>query len=152
MGTFTENYIVRGNLIISSENATTVFSTGFDVSDADSIIGVLTLSSAVGLSSAAAATTAMSMHAAGSATQSTSVSDAYVDLYGTSVVVTTASDYQLVCEVTNPQQKYVRFEIVGTTAIYSNLMVIVGKSQSAPVTALDNVITEQHVSPTTGTA
>jgi hypothetical protein len=150
-GNFVYNYIVRTNVVISSENATTAYSTGFDCSNADAIIGILALSSGVEVSSGAASSTAMSMHAAGGTVQSTASSDTYVDLTGTSVVPTTASDNLLVCEVTHPQHRYVRFEIVGTTAIYSHLTVI-RKMAVGPSTAPAYSVVEQHVSPTTGTA
>ena len=149
---FTDAYVIRGGVVVSSENATTAYSTGFDMSGYDSIVGILTLSSAVAVSSAAAASTAMSMHAAGGTVQSTASSDTYVDLEGTSVVITTASMNCLVCEVYKPRQRYVRFEIVGTTAIYSQLTVIRGQAQSQPVTDYTYTITETHASPTTGTA
>jgi len=149
---FTGSYFVRGGVVVSSQNATTAYSTGFDMSGYESIIGILSLSSGVEVSSGAASSTAMSMHAAGSSVQSTASADSYVDMTGTSVVPTTASDNLLVCEVTKPDKQFVRFEIVGTTAIYSNLMVILGPARTQPVTDYTYAVTEQHVSPSSGTA
>lgn len=131
-----------------------VNTTGYDMSDFDSIVGVLRLSSAASDNpGAAACTTAMYIQAGGSATQSTSVSDAYVDLTGTNVTFTTASDNTLICEVSNPQQRYIRFEIMGSTDQgFAECIVMRGPAQTAPTTAVTSQVAELHVSPTTGTA
>lgn len=139
------------NVVVSSQNSTSVASTGFDLSGYDNIVGILVLSSAVGTPSTEAGTTGISIQAQESAVQSTASADGYVDLAGTNVVCADGEDSCLICEVVPHTDRYIRFVVNGTTAVYSALHVI-RHAQSQPVTQDDDTVAELAVHSSSGTA
>lgn len=151
MGNFITDWKIDFGVLVSSQNTTTVNSTGFDMSGYDRIVGILTLSSAVGVASTAAGTTSISFEAAESAVQSTASADGYVPLAGTNVVCADGADAFLVCEVVPQTDRYIRFQINGTTAVYSALHVL-RHAQSRPVSQDSDYIAELHVHSSSGTA
>lgn len=148
---FVDTWYVRPNVVLSCENTTSVNSTGFDMSGYDQIVGILALSSALSAPSSAGST-AISIYALEATVQSTGTADGYVALTSTRVTCTTAADNVLICEVHKTGDRYVRFTIDGTTAVYSHLTVLQGPAKSQPVTQPTGTIDEIHISPTTGTA
>jgi len=150
-----ENFIygwkVDMNVVVSSQNTTTVNSTGFDMSGYDQIVGMLVLSSAVGVPGAAAGSTAISFEAAEGTVQSTGSSDTYIALANTNVVCADAADNTLICEVVPQTDRYIRFQINGTTAVYSALHVL-RHAQSMPVSQDATCVAELHVHSLSGTA
>lgn len=151
MRNFIYSHKVDFGVVVSSQNTTSVNSTGFDMSGYDNIVGILTLSSAVGVASTAAGTTSISIQAQESAVQSTASTDGYVDLAGTNVVCADGADAVLICEVVPQTDRYIRFVINGTTAVYSALHVI-RHAQAQPVTQDSDVVAELHVHSSSGTA
>jgi hypothetical protein len=153
---FTKGFVLNYTTYHTTQGSSgaEVNTTGYDMKDYNSIVGVLRLSSAASDSpGAAACSTAVFIKAGGSATQSTSVSDAYVDLEGTAVAYTTGSDNTLICEVHKPMQRFIRFEILGSSAQgFAECFVVRGKARSMPVSSVTGQQVELHVSPSTGTA